>query len=114
MKNTYHDIGTLLNKLNEEELVDALPVFSRMVTELIDEIKKAEGIRSAETAFDLLMVISSPLATLKYKYNRELPPDLMEVLKIEGYLFPDQNGSYTGSREALSKSIKKGEIFKKS
>lgn len=41
----------------------------------------------------------------------ELPENLAQLLKIQGYLYPDQHGQYTESREPLYQAIKEGKLF---
>jgi hypothetical protein len=83
MKSAFDTLGSLLNKLSEEQLVESLPVFSQMTSDLFEEIKKSSDVDSSAQAFDLLEAISWPIASLSFKYNRELPNELMMLLKFE-------------------------------
>lgn len=112
MSKVMETLGLLLKELNEKQLIDSLPVFSRLVSEIISDIKMSKDYDSVVMLFDLLVAISWPLSTLSVKYSRELPNDLMELLKIQGFLYPDQHGLYKESRERIYQGIRTGELFK--
>ena len=83
MKKIYSLVGYLLSNVEKEKLVEKIPDFEDTISEVIHAIKESPSIDTANHLFDILYVLTWPLATLMYKHQVKLPENLVEFLRYE-------------------------------
>lgn len=105
MDKTFHNLSLLLCKIDEENLIESLPVISENTAYLLEKIKSSPNLEAANSYFDLLYVFTAPLACLDFKYHHELNSELIEILqneRIDDPIF----------RSQVFEKVQRGEAFK--